>query len=416
MRRRTVPALAVLLLSAAPIAAQAEPVTAIVYGLANGDLLNVRATPSPVGLVLGRLPNGAPINTQGCRDVNGYSWCKVEDPENPAMTGWTPARYLQPASMSGSFDELAADADTAAAPVTAAGAVPVSPDPLDDITAGANGENLFVPGGPPEAASAQPGTGNGAAEVSVASLPDGADDAPAPVAVPLDLSARLGEHGGQAAETGGKTADIGTEGAQAIARAAIEDAYGLAFAARENPTTGATPDPQGSEPLAAGIDEPRPAISEDIPLPTARPGDDPAIAAPEAPSSQPLESRPVVEKARAEPVQTPEPAPAGQRLAMVEPVPEAARQAVAGEIPCARYLGQPMTRCAVAIVRSAADAAEVTVSWPDGGSRIVSFREGKPSGADARGEFRFTREGGLNMIRVGAAERFEITDSLAFGD
>ncbi|TIX14761.1 MAG: SH3 domain-containing protein, partial [Mesorhizobium sp.] len=31
-------------------------------------------------------------------------------------------------------------------------------------------------------------------------------------------------------------------------------------------------------------------------------------------------------------------------------------------------------------------------------------------------EFRFTREGSLNMIRVGVSERFEITDQLALGN
>ncbi|WP_348629546.1 SH3 domain-containing protein [Mesorhizobium sp. M7A.F.Ca.MR.245.00.0.0] len=82
------------------------------------------------------------------------------------------------------------------------------------------------------------------------------------------------------------------------------------------------------------------------------------------------------------------------------------------EIPCARYVGQPMERCKVNVVRTA-DKADVTVTWPDGGTRIISFRAGQPAGSDAPGDFRFTREGSLNMIRVGVAERFEITDQLA---
>ena len=53
---------------------------------------------------------------------------------------------------------------------------------------------------------------------------------------------------------------------------------------------------------------------------------------------------------------------------------------------------------------------------PDGGTRVIGFYDGKPAGANSRGEFRFTREGDLNMIRVGVSERFEITDALAFGD
>jgi hypothetical protein len=86
------------------------------------------------------------------------------------------------------------------------------------------------------------------------------------------------------------------------------------------------------------------------------------------------------------------------------------------EIPCARYVGQPMTRCAVAIVRGDNGKAEVTIDWPDGGTRVISFNGGQPAGADSTGEFRFTREGSLNMIRVGVSERFEITDQLALGN
>ncbi|TIN19890.1 MAG: SH3 domain-containing protein [Mesorhizobium sp.] len=85
------------------------------------------------------------------------------------------------------------------------------------------------------------------------------------------------------------------------------------------------------------------------------------------------------------------------------------------EIPCARYVGQPMERCKVSVVHTA-DKANITVTWPDGGTRIISFRAGQPAGSDAPSDFRFTREGSLNMIRVGVAERFEITDQLALGD
>ncbi|MER8377086.1 SH3 domain-containing protein [Mesorhizobium sp. M1338] len=87
----------------------------------------------------------------------------------------------------------------------------------------------------------------------------------------------------------------------------------------------------------------------------------------------------------------------------------------ADEIPCARYVGQPMERCKVSAVR-AADKTDITVTWPDGGTRIISFVAGKPASSDAPGDFRFTREGSLNMIRVGVSERFEITDQLALGD
>lgn len=87
-----------------------------------------------------------------------------------------------------------------------------------------------------------------------------------------------------------------------------------------------------------------------------------------------------------------------------------------GEIPCARYVGEPMTRCEATVVHKGTDKAEVTVTWPDGGTRVIAFDAGRPAGSNADGNFRFTREGSLNMIRIGEAERFEITDAVAFGE
>ncbi|TIL82366.1 MAG: SH3 domain-containing protein, partial [Mesorhizobium sp.] len=69
------------------------------------------------------------------------------------------------------------------------------------------------------------------------------------------------------------------------------------------------------------------------------------------------------------------------------------------EIPCARHVGQPMTSCKAGVVHTG-DKAEVTVTWPDGGTRVIRFQAGRPAGSNASGEFRYTREGSLNMIRV----------------
>lgn len=104
----------------------------------------------------------------------------------------------------------------------------------------------------------------------------------------------------------------------------------------------------------------------------------------------------------------------GLALAAAAP-PPAALVPGAVEIPCARNIGQPMTLCAASVVRKGSDKADVTVTWPDGGTRVISFDGGLPAGSDADGDFRFTREGSLSMIRVGVSERFEITDAVAFG-
>lgn len=86
------------------------------------------------------------------------------------------------------------------------------------------------------------------------------------------------------------------------------------------------------------------------------------------------------------------------------------------QIPCARYVGQPMAPCAANVTHKGTDKADVTVTWPEGGSRVISFTAGLPASSDAGSDFRFTREGKLNMIRIGVSERFEITDTVVLGN
>ncbi|MBZ9989228.1 SH3 domain-containing protein [Mesorhizobium sp. BH1-1-5] len=248
-----------LLLAALPALAQEAPgpIISIIGGLAPDDLLNIRATASSAGKIEARLPNGAAVKNYGCKAVNNYPWCKVEDTQDAHIIGWAPGRYLSPNNPAPPPD--------AAAPATVAAA----PQP------------------PPE--EAQP-----------------------------DIAARLG--GGEPAKPPSATE---------IGRTAMQDAYGLAFAAAANAQSDA-------------------------------------------------------------------------------PAPDAG-------IPCARRVGQPMTRCEISVARAGGDST-VTVTWPDGGSRVINFHDGKPAGSDSSDEFRFTREGSLNMIRVGVSERFEITDTLALGD
>ncbi|RWQ61419.1 SH3 domain-containing protein [Mesorhizobium sp.] len=288
-----------LLLTALPARAEEPPVVSIVTDLAPGDLLNVRATASAMGKIQARLPNGTSVNNLGCNDVNGYRWCKVAEIDNPQLTGWAPARYLNPENPA-----AVADADTEAA-------------------------------------------GEGTAPATKASIPETADQ-PLP-----DLTARLSATEPETAVTA----------AEAIGRAAIEDA--LALAASGNPSMGEMQVSAAAEPV------------QNRAANTAPPADAQTVAR----------------------LQPPGP-----------PVPGARN-----EIPCARYVGQPMTRCGANVERLADGKANVTVTWPDGGTRVISFQAGRPAGSNASGEFRYTREGGLNLIRVGVSERFEIPDALATG-
>lgn len=393
MLRTTTPALIAVsvLLSATPLSAQQEqaappPEISVVTGLAPGDMLNVRATASALGKVQGRLPNGANLNIFGCSEVSGYVWCRVEEAGNPQLSGWAPGRYLHTPG-----GELPPPTDVAAVEQAASRqrqeTAQTQPDatPADPLTEGANGNNIFVAGPAPDADSADaPPQQAASAEppADSASAGPAAPDVPNP-SLPADLMARFGEGTGQMA---GEAAQ--PKSAAAIGRTAAADAYALAFAAQGGATAqdGASADEIADSGYQASpaSDETAAAPGGDgVPLPTPRPDGETG----------------------------------SETVAALDPQPVGAAQpAPAGEIPCARYVGQPMTRCEARVTHTGADAADIAVIWPDGGTRVISFQGGKPSGSNSRGAFRFTREGNLNMIRVGASERFEILDELAFGE
>ncbi|TIV22943.1 MAG: SH3 domain-containing protein, partial [Mesorhizobium sp.] len=96
--RSTLLIAAPLYLAALPALAQDAPGTiiSIIGGLAPDDLLNIRATASSGGKIEARLPNGSAVKNYGCKTVNNYPWCKVEDTQDARITGWAPARYLSP--------------------------------------------------------------------------------------------------------------------------------------------------------------------------------------------------------------------------------------------------------------------------------------------------------------------------------
>ncbi|MBN9549474.1 MAG: SH3 domain-containing protein [Alphaproteobacteria bacterium] len=370
--RTTLLTAALLLVAALPVTAEEAPapIISVVSGLAPDDLLNIRATASAIGKTEARLPSGTALKNYGCNTFNGYPWCKVEDVKNPALVGWAPARYLTPNNPA----TISEDQATAPAPQANAAQAPASPPGETIASVGAEAESDTAPPPAPVDASAT-------------------SRAPRqPVLPPPDLAARLGA-GGQAAPPSVAT----------ITGNAMQDAVGLAYAAGDTISAG--------DITASATPAEQPAAQAEAPAETADqgpPADDPPAAA------------------AAVPVPTPRPdgsakAPAAkpETVARLEPKPDQAAttgSGVDGDIPCARYVGQPMTRCAVKVVRGDDGKADVTVTWPDGGTRTISFLGGQPAGADSRGQFRFTREGSLNMIRVGVSERFEITDQQALGD
>lgn len=382
----------------AAAAPTADAALAIVTGVAPGDLLNVREAASPVGHIRTRLGNGTGLRNFGCDEFNGYRWCKIAVVDQPDVEGWVPGRYLLPVDPESTATPTLEEADREAAADASALALPATADGTDSE----------------EQAAATPHSR------------DSHEPARQP-ALPVDLAARFGDAPAAAPDAPEAVASLGLTAAESVA-------YRLAFATQAEAMAAKNGDAPDATAVAAPDTVPPPAVPSD-----AESGQ-PSVQADAGTATVPIPTpRPDLEKARADaagndsqddvPVQVASAAPAladnaaaspatpaPQIVALADPQSFPPTWDATGEIPCARYVGQPMTRCQAGVRREGTGKADVTVTWPDGGTRVIGFYDGKPAGANARGEFRFTREGDLNMIRVGVSERFEITDGLAFGD
>ena len=374
-----------LLAAAAPLAAlaqspadQASPsepdfATAVVYGIAPNDLLNVRATMSPMGLVIGRLTNGAVLKRFECQTVQKYLWCRIAAQNDPKITGWTPARYLmgddgKPMQTAAVSAPTMGPSDADSAPLPPAGKIPAASaealTPINDL---------------PVAAALRL---DGHSADTIASAEDAFSTGLVGAGAPASLHVLTPLVDGPA-----DPADDG----------------GPAFAKAPRPT----PRPDMAPQKAA-------QAWGDLALDTA------TVAAESAAPASTLTETVAIPPAAMTPAAISAPAavpPSAAAPSSVAPTTDnKAPQANASSIPCARYLGQPMTRCDVRVVRTDTTSADLTVAWPDGETRVIEFRDGKPQGSNGRGDFRYTREATLNLVRIGPSERFEITDAVAFGD
>ncbi len=90
-----------------------------------------------------------------------------------------------------------------------------------------------------------------------------------------------------------------------------------------------------------------------------------------------------------------------------------------GSIPCARSAGQPMTECQFGVTRERGASGMITVMWPDGGNRVIFYKNNTPSSYDqseADGGARMTvdNDNGLFKVRIGD-QRFEIFEAMMTG-
>jgi len=84
------------------------------------------------------------------------------------------------------------------------------------------------------------------------------------------------------------------------------------------------------------------------------------------------------------------------------------------QILCVAEPGKPMSRCDAGVKRTAGGGS-VHVRTPDGGSRVITFRDGKVAATDAEAAFTVERRGDTSIVRVGTVEVYEIPDALVYG-
>jgi uncharacterized protein YraI len=66
-----------------------------VFGVAEEDMLKMRAGPGTGFVVLLGLPNGTLVRIQSCQLIGGTNWCKVHLDGAPALKGYVSHTYLR---------------------------------------------------------------------------------------------------------------------------------------------------------------------------------------------------------------------------------------------------------------------------------------------------------------------------------
>lgn len=90
-----------------------------------------------------------------------------------------------------------------------------------------------------------------------------------------------------------------------------------------------------------------------------------------------------------------------------------------GTIPCARATGQPMGTCQFGVTRTGGGAGTMTITWPDGGNRVIFFERGAPvrydqSQADRGARMTVRKNADLFRVTIGS-QRFEIPEAVIAG-
>ena len=85
------------------------------------------------------------------------------------------------------------------------------------------------------------------------------------------------------------------------------------------------------------------------------------------------------------------------------------------EVPCITAADAPKGRCKAGVMLMAGGEATVELQTPDGGQRHIYFKNGRPDSSDADAPMRATRQGDVNIIRIGTVEVYEIPYAFVVG-
>jgi hypothetical protein len=86
-----------------------------------------------------------------------------------------------------------------------------------------------------------------------------------------------------------------------------------------------------------------------------------------------------------------------------------------GPLRCVAEPDKPMVECQAGVIRTGNGSGTVHVSTPDGGSRAITFTDGRAVRSDAEGRMTAERKGDMTIVRIGASEIYEIPDMFIYG-
>ena len=85
------------------------------------------------------------------------------------------------------------------------------------------------------------------------------------------------------------------------------------------------------------------------------------------------------------------------------------------EVSCVTSVGGKAGPCKAGVMRRGGGDATVELKTPDGGQRKIFFTGGRATGSDAEASFNVTRQGDLQIVRIGTVEVYRIPDAFVVG-